>query len=101
MRPTFPHRGPVGTSQWAERRVASVARANAALRSHFATAGRNLGKTAATGIYGEVRLRAPGVFLAYGIDAKGPWATIGESIARAATPAAALDAALAKHQEKT
>lgn len=44
----------------------------------------------------EVAQRAPDAQVAYGIDRKGPWARIGESSARARTPAEALRAALAK-----
>lgn len=49
----------------------------------------------------EILRQAPGQPVAYGIDAKGPWARIGETTARARRPAAALSAALQMHVEAT
>lgn len=44
----------------------------------------------------EIDQALPGQPVAYGIDHKGPWARIGETMARARPSAAALRAALQK-----
>lgn len=41
------------------------------------------------------------VSLGYGIDARGPWAKVGDARARARTPEDAIRAALAQHLEET
>lgn len=49
----------------------------------------------------DISARLPGEAVAYGIDRKGPWATVGGVTHRARTPAAALIAALQKHGNAT
>ena len=47
--------------------------------------------------YVDVRERAPGAAVGYGIARGGPWALVGEHRVRARTPEAALRQALAAH----
>lgn len=73
----------------------NTARANAALRSHIASAP---GAPSADGLFYAAAVGEE-VVVGYGIDHKGPWARVGDARARARTPEAALAAALAKHRE--
>lgn len=90
-----PHHEPVGAGLWKQRRVANIARANAALRRCYRVTPQQPTRGALA--YAEIRDADPAVVLGYGIDHKGPWARVGDSRARARTPEAALAAALAKH----
>jgi hypothetical protein len=93
MTEQFNHRLPVDGR--AARRVANIARANAALRKHF----RRLARRMVEAVYATAKVEAGEEVFGYGIDHRGPWARVGDATARGKTLEAALEAALTKHKE--